>query len=113
MSPAVAKIPRKTDADDDDAKRGRGRPPTDIDTGGLSCRAPVLMIAAYKAIQELTGTKPGTSLLRAAEEYLIRFYRDALKEPKSGLFKKRHYQPFLDAVEEWLKEANLWPLPPE
>ena len=96
-------------------KRGRGRPQTNVETASFCCRAPLTMGVAFTKLARVTGAaKPGTELLRGAEDHLLRMYRLIRSNPDSPLIRDRtgnDVTAFLTAVEAYLKESNMWPLP--
>ncbi len=112
-TPVGKKRPKATEPPDD-PKRPRGRPSTNIDTTSFCCRAPLTMGVAYTKLARITGTvKPGTELLRGAEDHLLRMYRLIRFNPDSPLirdFTGKDVAAFLTATEAYLKEANL-PIP--
>jgi hypothetical protein len=111
MPPAVAKQPKKTGGGDG-PKRGPGRPPTEIETAGFSCRAALTLIEAYKQLAKVTRhKKAGTELLAAAEDHLVRMYHRVVADPESEFISADHVPGFLEAAEAFLKEAGRWPLP--
>lgn len=89
-----------------DEKRPVGRPPTGVATESLSCRAPESFGIAFALLSKVRGTKRGTELLRAAEEYLVRIYWAVKDDPTSKHLVTEHIQPFLDAVESHFKEEG-------
>lgn len=110
---AVAKPSRKPPQKTDE-KRGRGRPSKDVETASFTCRAPLTMGLAFTRLAKITGsTKPGTELLRAAEDHLLRMYRLIRDNPDSQLIRDltgNGVSSFLAAVEAYLKEMSMWPL---
>lgn len=95
----------------DDEPRRPGRPSTGITTTSFCCRASLALFAAFEHLAEVRGSRPGTELLRAAEDHLVRLYRIIRDDPSSPLLDAEHVPAFLSAAEAFLKEANRWPLP--
>ncbi len=96
----------KPSASGRDEKRPVGRPPTGVPTESLSCRAPESFTLAFALLSKVRGTKRGTELLRAAEEYLARMYWTVKHDPASKLLVTEHIQPFLEAVEKHFRDEG-------
>ena len=93
----------------DEERRKPGRPPTGVETDAFCCRAPVKLITAFVhlARAKLRGGRAGTELLQAAESHLIGMYRLIRDDADTKLLDPVHASAFLEAAEEYFKEAHI------